>query len=303
MSRLPGPDHSAGSWNPLRAARPLFGLILLTTILLDRGGRLRRAANAQRHLPRGGLSADRGIVQAPGLAAKEVESPLPGRSRKAVSVVLGVIRVRSKSIRGAAEINVTFAAGTDMVQALNDVRARVAEVQSQFPPGTGTIVERQTPSIFPIIHFVVTGGGDPSALHDYAYYDLQRRIKGINDVSYVTVQGGDVREILVEVDPQRLVAAGLSLADVADRLGKEHRMKAVGRIDPGSRNTRSSSTPRPPRPADLENCTIGRKNGRPIRLRDIGRVVVSHADRTVAVRSDGQDAVALRSFAGWAAMP
>ena len=78
---------------------------------------------------------------------------------------------------------------------------------------------------------MVTGGRDPSALHDYAYYDLRPRISRIPDVSYVTVQGGDIREIVVEVEPERLVAAGLSLADVADRLGKEHRLKAVGRID------------------------------------------------------------------------
>ena len=120
-----------------------------------------------------------------------------------------------------------------MVQALNDVRAKIADINAQFPPGTSTLIERQTPSVFPIISFVVTGGRDPSALHDYAYYDLRPRISRIDDVSYVTVQGGDIREIVVEVDPQRLVAAGLSIADVADRVGKEHRLRAVGRLDRG----------------------------------------------------------------------
>ncbi len=145
--------------------------------------------------------------------------------------MLGVVRVRSKTIRGAVQLEIDFAPGTDMIQALNDVRARMAEVGSQLPPGTSTIIERQTPSVFPIISFVVTGGRDPASLHDYAYYDLRPRISRISDVSYVTVQGGDVREILVEVRPEALVAAGLSIADVADRLGKEHRLKAVGRID------------------------------------------------------------------------
>src|SRR5258707_13962065 len=105
------------------------------------------------------------------------------------------------------------------------------EVGAQLPPGTTTLTERQTPSVFPIISFVITGGRDPAALHDYAYFDLRPRISRIPDVSYVTVQGGDIREILVEVEPVSLVAAGLSIADVADRLGKEHRLKAVGRID------------------------------------------------------------------------
>ena len=141
-----------------------------------------------------------------------------------------------------------------MIQALNDVRARMAEVGSQLPPGTSTIIERQTPSVFPIISFVVTGGRDPSALHDYAYYDLRPRISRIPDVSYVTVQGGDIREILVEVEPAALVAAGLSIADVADRLGREHRLKAVGRIDRDALQYQVLVDSQAIEPADLENA-------------------------------------------------
>ena len=192
---------------------------------------------------------------------------------EAVNVVLGVKRVRSKSVRGAAEIEIDFVPGTDMVQALNDVRARMADVESQLPPGTSTIVERQTPSVFPIISFVVTGGRDPATLYDYAYYDLRPRISRIEDVSYVTVLGGDIREILVEVDPQRLVAAGLSIADVADRLGKEHRMKAVGRLDRGTLQYQVLANTQSIDPSDLEDRVIAEKNGQAIRIRDLGRVV------------------------------
>ena len=173
------------------------------------------------------------IVQTPGLAVKDVEVGVSRPIEEAVNVVLGVQRVQTRSVRGAAEVRIDFVPGSDMVQALNDVRAKMADVSAQLPAGTSTIVERQTPSVFPIISFAVTGGRDRSALRDYAYYDLRPRICHILDVSYVTVQGGDVREIVVEIDPQKVVAAGLSLVDVADRLGKEHRMKAVGRIDRG----------------------------------------------------------------------
>ncbi len=175
------------------------------------------------------------IVQTPGLAVKDVEVGVTRPIEEAVSVVLGVRWVRSKiGPRGRRDRTSISSPGTDMVQALNDVRAKMADVELAVPAGTSTIIERQTPSVFPIISFVVTGGRDPSALHDYAYYDLRPRISRIPDVSYVTVQGGDVREIVVEVEPERLVAAGLSLADVADRLGKEHRLKAVGRMDRGT---------------------------------------------------------------------
>ncbi len=236
------------------------------------------------------------IAQSPGLAVKDVEVAVTRPIEEAVSIVLNVVRVRSKSVRGAAELSIDFAPGTDMVQALNDVRARMAEVGAQLPVGTTTITERQTPSVFPIISFVVTGGRDPSALHDYAYYDLRPRISRIADVSYVTVQGGDIREILVEVDPQALAAAGLSIADIADRLGKEHRLKAVGRLDREMLQYQVLADTLATDPLDLEDRVIVHKNGQAIRLRDLGRVTASHEDRTMAIRSDGRNAVALTVF-------
>ena len=59
--------------------------------------------------------------------------------------------------------------------------------------------------------------------------------------------------------------AGLSLSDVADRLGKEHRLKAVGRIDPGKLQYQILTDTQASGPVDLENYTIEHKNGQWIR--------------------------------------
>ncbi len=193
-------------------------------------------------------------------------------------------------------MDIDFTPGTDMVQALNDVRAKIADINAQFPAGTSTLIERQTPSVFPIISFVVTGGRDPSALHDYAYYDLRPRISRIDDVSYVTVQGGDIREIVVEVDPQRLVAAGLSIADVADRVGKDHRLRAVGRLDRGPLQFQVLVNSQAGDPVDLEQLVLAHVNGQTIRVADVGRVIIAHEDRTSLIRSNGKNAVAVTVF-------
>ncbi len=300
MSQTPAPSADAAAGrsgrNLVTLARPYFGLIVLTTGLLTVAGLV-----AMWHMPSGiypEVAFPRIVIiaQTPGLAVKDVEVAVTRPVEESVGIVLGVIRVRSKSVRGAAQISVDFAPATDMVQALNDVRARMAEVGSQLPAGTSTIIERQTPSVFPIISFVVTGGRDPAALHDYAYYDLRPRISRIPDVSYVTVQGGDIREIVVEVEPAALIAAGLSISDVADRLGKEHRLKAVGRIDRDSLQYQVLVDSQAINPTDLEYRVISQKNGQPIRLADIGRVSVGHEDRTMAIRSGGENAVALTVF-------
>ena len=287
---------SAGGINLVARARPYFGLIVLTTALLSVYGVVSMLRMPSGIYPEVAFPRIVVIAQTPGLAVKDVEIAVTRPVEEAVSIVLGVVRVRSKSVRGAAELSIDFAPETDMIQALNDIRARMAEVGAQLPAGTTSITERQTPSVFPIISFVVTGGRDPSALHDYAYYDLRPRISRIPDVSYVTVQGGDIREILVEVEPQALASANLSIADLADRLSKEHRLKAVGRLDRGALQYQVLSDTQATDPLDLENVVIAEKNGQAIRIRDLGRVTIGHEDRTMAIRSNGKDAVALTVF-------
>lgn len=288
--------HEPKGINLVAWARPYFGLIALTTAMLVVVGLV-----ALWHMPSGvypEVAFPRIVIiaQTPGLAVKDVEVTVTRPIEEAVSVVLGVTRVRSKTVRGAAELSVDFAPQSDMVQALNDVRAKMAEVGVQLPADTNLIVERQTPSVFPIISFAVSGGRDPSELYDYAYYDLRPRISRIADVSYVTVQGGDIREIEVVVEPQSLVAAGLSIADVADRISKEHHLKAVGRMDRGTLQYQVLANSLATQPLDLEKLVVAEKNGQLIRLGDIGRVLISHADRTMAVRANGRDAVAITVF-------
>ncbi len=286
----------AAGINLVALARPYFGLIVLTTALLTAFGMVAMLRMPSGIYPEVAFPRIVVIAQTPGLAVKDVEVAVTRPIEEVVGIVLGVVRVRSKSVRGAAELSIDFAPETDMIQALNDVRARMAEVGAALPAGTSTITERQTPSVFPIISFVVTGGRDPSALHDYAYYDLRPRISRIPDVSYVTVQGGDIREILVELEPQALASANLSISDVSDRLGREHRLKAVGRLDRGVLQYQVLSDTQAADPLDLEDVVIAETNGQPIRLRDLGRVAIGHEDRTMAIRSNGKDAVALTVF-------
>jgi CzcA family heavy metal efflux pump len=295
---LPAP--SGGRRNLVALARPYFGMIVLSTILLAGAGVVSMLSMPSGIYPEVAFPRISVIVQTSGLAVKDVEVAVARPIEEAASIVLGVRRVQSRSIRGAADVSIDFMPGTDMVQALNDVRAKMADVGSQFPAGTSWIVERQTPSIFPIISFVVTGGKDLSTLRDYAYYDLRPRISRIADVSYVTVQGGDIREIIVELQPDRLLAAGLSISDVADKLAKEHRLKAVGRMDRGTLQFQVVSNTQAKDPIDLEDLVIADVHGQSIRLGNLGRVIIGHEDRTMAIRAkvgdSGRDAVALSVF-------
>ncbi len=101
--------------NLVAAARPYFGLILLSSALLSILGVV-----AMLHMPSGiypEVAFPRVVViaQTPGLAVKDVEVSITRPIEEQVSVVLGVMRVRSKSVRGSSEINIDFAPGTNMI--------------------------------------------------------------------------------------------------------------------------------------------------------------------------------------------
>ena len=87
--------------------------------------------------------------------------------------VPGIRRVRSRSIRGAAEISAQFDPATDMVVALQQVQNRVAEAQGELPADTELTVERLTPAVFPILILSMTGPLPTPDLNDYATYVVQ----------------------------------------------------------------------------------------------------------------------------------
>ena len=290
------PSAQRNGLNLVALARPYFGLIVLATLLLALFGLIDMLRMPCGIYPEVAFPRITIVAQTAGMGVQDVEKSITRPIEDAVSSVLWGRMVRSKTVRGSSQVDVEFNPGTEMVQALNDVRAKVADISNQFPTGTSTLIERQTPSVFPIISFVVTGGRDAAALHDYAYYELRPRIARIEDVHYVTVQGGDIREIVIEIDPQRLVSAGLSLSDVADRVAKDHRLRAVGRLDNGPLQFQVLLNGQADEAPDLDQLVLSEVNGQTIRVCDVGRVVIGHEDRTSLIRANGENAVAVTVF-------
>src|SRR5947209_8092401 len=218
-------------FNLAARARPFFGAVVLTTGLLVAGGiysatRMPSGVYPEVTFPRIAVVARR-----PGLDLRGMELQVTVPLEQAVSTVLGVERVRSKTIRGGCDLSIDFTPGTDMRRAEQLTWNRIGAARSQMPADVEFTVEQMTPSVFPILSVVLTGGDSPSQLRDYAYYDLGPQIKNIPDVLYCNVAGGDLREIEVEVRPDDLLAAGLSAADVAEQIAKVHRLQPVGRIE------------------------------------------------------------------------
>jgi HAE1 family hydrophobic/amphiphilic exporter-1 len=120
---------------------------------------------------------------------------------------------------------------------------------------------------------------------------LKPLIEQIDGVAAVEVNGGDIREIQVDLDPGRLEALGLPVSVVAERLAAEN-------LDvPGGRMTRQNQTislrtkGEFATPQEIENVILRSTSGSTVRIRDVGQVVDGYEERQSTTRLNGADAI------------
>jgi CzcA family heavy metal efflux pump len=228
------------------------------------------------------------VVQGTSLGARQVLFTITRPVEEAVSIVPGVTRVQSRSIRGGSETNITFAPGTDMIVALQQTQARVNQVTSELPEGVEIQVERQLPSLFPIVSYNLEGG-DPATLYDIARYQIKPLISRVPGVGRVDVQGSDVREIEVVADPARLAGQQLTFEDVANAIRQATTVTAVGRMPENYKQYLIVSAGEAHSIDDVANVVVGRG----VRVRDIARVSSGTEDHVRIIAGDGKPAALL----------
>src|SRR5947207_914468 len=136
-------------------ARPYLGAVVLSTLLLTAGGiycatRMPSGVYPEVTFPRIAIVASKA-----GLGVQEMEVQVTRPLEQAVSAVISVVRVRSKTIRGGCDISMTLAPGTDMRRAEQLAWNRIGAVRSQIPPDVELTLEQMTPSVFPIMNMVL----------------------------------------------------------------------------------------------------------------------------------------------------
>jgi len=225
------------------------------------------------------------VAQGSTLGARQVVFSITRPLEEAVSIVPGVTRVRSHTIRGATEISITFAPGTNMDQALQLVRARVSQVQSGLPADLTLDVEQLTPSLFPILSYNVEGG-EPATLYDLARYEIKPLISRVPGVGRVDVQGSDVRELEVIADPARLAAQGMTYADLASAIQRAITVQAVGRVAQDYRQYLIVTDQEARAPEDIGAVVV--RGG--LRVRDVATVQVGTEDHVRIIAGDGKPA-------------
>ncbi len=206
--------------------------------------------------------------------------------------LIGVVdlrRLRSRTVRGAAELSLDFRPGTDMAYALQQVQGRVASLRSTLPAGLEVIIERLTPAVFPILQFELRGG-DPVQLRDLAQYTIRPRLARLGDVGAVDVLGGLVREVSVQADPQRLTARRLSLTDLAGKIEAGNSVLPAGRLDREYRQFSVMVSGLAATPDAVAALVVRSDGATPVRVGDVASVAYGAEDQFQLASGNGRPA-------------
>lgn len=209
---------------------------------------------------------------------------------ESISTTPGVRRVDSKTIRGNTEISVLFQPDTDMQYSLQLVQARVSEGRASLPPDAEIDVERVSPAVFPVLSLILNGDVPDADLRDDAYYILRPLFSRVPGVGTITVQGTDVREVSVIVDPQKMLAHRLSLVDVANELRATNEVTSVGKLSKDYSQYLILATSQFANLDDIRNAVVAIDSGAPIRVRDLAEVRYGVADRQTLITGNGEPA-------------
>jgi CzcA family heavy metal efflux pump len=225
------------------------------------------------------------VTQGSSLGARQVLFSITRPIEEAISIIPGVTRVQSRSIRGGSETNINFSPQTDMVFALQQAQARVNQIRNDLPPGLEIEIERLTPSLFPIISYNLQGG-DPATLFDIARYQIKPLISRVPGVGRVDVQGSDVREVEVIADPAKLAAQQMTYADLAAAIQASTTVNAVGRLPQDYRQYLIVTTTEAHSVDDIASIVVGHG----LRVADLATVRTGTEDHVRIVAGDGQPA-------------
>lgn len=236
------------------------------------------------------------ITSYSGAGPEEVESRVSKVIEGAVNTVGGVKTVQSYSSAGSSMVLVTFDWGTDMDNAIINMREKIGIVEMALPDGVEKpMVLKMDPNMMPIMQIGITGGDKISLgqLQSIAEDKIQPRLERIPEVASVVITGGMQREVKVEVDPVKLQSYGLTLSQVNQVLQVENFNSSNGTVNQDQRQYFVRTLQQFETIDDIKEVAILTATGNIVYLRDIAAIIDGFKDDTQLTRVDQGSAVGI----------
>jgi cobalt-zinc-cadmium resistance protein CzcA len=229
------------------------------------------------------------IVQPPGWSAEEVERYVTIPLEIGLSGMPGLDHIRSQSLYALTDVKCYFTWGTRYEDARQEVINRLQF--TQLPQGLQAQLSPWN-AIGEVYRFNVRGKGyTVRELKTAADWILVRQFKQVPGVADVVTFGGETKEYHVEVDPFRLRARGITLAQLMQAIASANQNVGGQRLTVGEQAYTIRGLGLIRSPKDIEDVVVVAQKGVPARVRDVATVEIGHAPRLGIVGRDVEDDV------------
>src|SRR5919108_2092561 len=203
----------------------------------------------------------------PGAPPEEVETLVTRPIEDAVAGINGVKRVVSSSTESFSRVGLELRLEVDPQAAAAEVREKVAAIRNRLPDQIEdpTIVRFDVAAL-PIMAFAVGSPQRSDLTRRQVEDDLKPLLEQIDGVAAVEVNGGEVREIQVELDPGRLEALGLPLSAVAEKLAAENLDLPTGKMQRDGQTISLRTKGEFETPEEIENVILRSASGSTVRV-------------------------------------
>ena len=224
---------------------------------------------------------------------QEVENMVTKTIESACASVSGMDEIQSLSSEGSSMVMVTFADGTDMDEAMVDLRGRIDRVKGFLPedanaPMTMTIDVDAMP-----VMTVGLKGADLAELQAIAEDDIQPALERIDGVASVDIAGGYENEIAIDTNADRLAGYGLSVSYIAQMLAAENVALPAGEVQSGDQSFSVRADGEFSSVSDIANTLIPLPTGGTVRLSEVANVYVAPKEQTAIAKIGGEPCITI----------
>jgi heavy metal efflux system protein len=213
------------------------------------------------------------ITQWPGISAEQIEQQVTIPLEIVMNGIPGVVHLRSFSLFGLSDLKLIFEDGTDNAWNRERVLERLSQVA--LPPGVVPQMGTDWSPVGQIYFFTLKSTNpayDPMELKSLEDWVVEKNLKSVPDIVDVSSFGGPTREYQVRLDPNKLVAYGLSLAQIEQQLTNSNANAGGSFIQEGSQQINVREVGLVGHIHDIEQTVLFTKNGTPLKIKDIGVV-------------------------------
>ena len=231
----------------------------------------------------------------PGASPETMASSVATPLEKQFSTIPGVATMTSTSTGGSSSITLQFALSRNIDAAAQDVQAAISQAVRQLPQAMLPPSFRKVdPSSSPILYYALRTTMLPlSTLDEYAETFLGQRLSTVDGVAQVQVYGAQTYAVRIQLDPQQLAARSIGIDQVAQAVNNGSVNLPTGTLWGTDKAYAVVSQGQLTNAADFGALVVSYRNGAPVRLRDLGRVVDSVQDTKQASWYNGERAIVL----------